>query len=94
MIFRLDTAYNKHEMIKIGNQIRKKIRKYYRKCSNNFAVDCMMSFFHPEPQLLNKQRAISQSLFDKDDVGIPRKCFNQSQHQICSFWHQFSGFIS
>ena len=42
MIFRLFTVYNKHEMLKIGNQIRKN-RKYYRKCSDNFAAYCTLN---------------------------------------------------
>ena len=42
MIFGLHTAYNKHEMIKIGNQIREK-SQVHRKCSNNFAADCIKS---------------------------------------------------
>ena len=40
IIFRLYTVYNKHAMIKIGNQTREN-PKYYRKCSNNFATDCI-----------------------------------------------------
>ena len=40
MIFRLYTVYSKYEMIKIGSKTEK-YRKYYRKCSNNFAVDSM-----------------------------------------------------
>ena len=40
MIYKLHTVYNKHEMIKIGNQITEN-RKYYRKYSNNFAADCI-----------------------------------------------------
>ena len=39
LIFRLYTDYNKHEMIKNWQQKREKNRKYYRKCSNNFAVN-------------------------------------------------------
>ena len=39
MIFRLYTVYNKHEIIKLTIKTEKN-RKYYRKCSNNFAVDC------------------------------------------------------
>ena len=38
VIFRLFTVYNKHIMIKIGYKPEKN-RKYYRKCSNNFAAD-------------------------------------------------------
>ena len=33
------TVNNKHEIIKFGNQTREN-RKYYRKCSNDFADDC------------------------------------------------------
>ena len=40
MNFRLHIDYNKHEMIKIGNQTKKNC-KYYRKCSDNFSADCM-----------------------------------------------------
>ena len=39
MIFRLYTVYNKHDMIKIDNETRKKAQ-VYRKCSNKFAADC------------------------------------------------------
>ena len=38
MILRLYTVYNKHEMIKTGNQTEK-IPMYYRKCSYTFAAD-------------------------------------------------------
>ena len=38
IIFRIHTIYNKHEIIKIGNQTKKN-REYYRKYSNNFADD-------------------------------------------------------
>ena len=37
MIFKFYAAYNKHDMVKIGNKTREK-HKYYRKCLNNFAV--------------------------------------------------------
>ena len=37
MIFRLYTVYNKHEMIKIGNQTREKYQ-----ILNNFVADCRM----------------------------------------------------
>ena len=46
MIFRLCPVYNKHEMKKIDSQIREN-RKYYRKCSSNFAADCRSSSFPP-----------------------------------------------
>ena len=39
-IARLYTVYNKHETIKIDTQPQKNY-KYYRKCSNNFAADCI-----------------------------------------------------
>ena len=45
MIFRFYIFYNKHQMIKIGNKTRKKNRKYYRKCSNNFDDDCTIRKF-------------------------------------------------
>ena len=38
MICRHNTIYNKHETMKIGNQIEKN-RKDYEKCSKNFADD-------------------------------------------------------
>ena len=41
MIFRLHTVYNNNEMIKLATKSEKN-RKYYRKCSNNFAVDCKL----------------------------------------------------
>ena len=45
MIFRLEAVYKKHEMIKIREKLEKikleKNCKYYRKCSNNFAADCI-----------------------------------------------------
>ena len=44
MIFRLYTVYKEHEMIKIGNQTEKN-RKYYFKCSNNFAANCSDDFY-------------------------------------------------
>ena len=37
-ILRYYTIYKKHEMIKIDNQARN--RRYYHKCSKNFAADC------------------------------------------------------
>ena len=37
MFFRIYTVNKKHDMIKIGNQTR-----VYHKCSNNFAVDCIL----------------------------------------------------
>ena len=40
MIFKLNTVFNKLEMIKTGNQTREINRKYYRKCSNNFDANC------------------------------------------------------
>ena len=40
MIFWLYTIYEKYDMIKISNQTKKN-RKYYHKCSNNFAGDCI-----------------------------------------------------
>ena len=39
MIFKLYTVYDKHEMIKLAIKPEKNY-KYYRKCSNNFIVDC------------------------------------------------------
>ena len=40
MISRLYSVYNKHGIIKLA--IKPEINlKYYRKCSNNFAADCM-----------------------------------------------------
>ena len=36
MIFRAYTVYNKHDMIKFGNQTRKN-----RKYSNNLVADCL-----------------------------------------------------
>ena len=40
MLFRLYTVYNKHEMIKIGNQTKENC-KYYRKWSKFLSADCM-----------------------------------------------------
>ena len=39
MIFRLHAVYDKHELMKLGNQSKEKLQ-YYHKCSNNFAADC------------------------------------------------------
>ena len=44
MIFRLYTVFNKHEMIKIGNQIREKSQK----CSNSFVDDCTVIMLFQE----------------------------------------------
>ena len=40
MTFRFYTINTKHEMIKNGNQTRKN-HKYYPKCLNYFAADCI-----------------------------------------------------
>ena len=40
MIFRLSAVYNKHEVIKIGNQPEKTSKQHF-KCSHNFAADCI-----------------------------------------------------
>ena len=39
MTFRIYTLYNKRQMIKKLQSNKRKNRKCYRKCSNNFAVD-------------------------------------------------------
>ena len=44
MIFKIDTVYNKNEMIKIGKSEKK--QKYYRKCSNNLAADCKFGRYY------------------------------------------------
>ena len=42
MIFRFYVVFNRHQLIKIGNQTREKSQELSQ-CSNNFAADC--SFF-------------------------------------------------
>ena len=51
MFFMLYSVYNKHEMIKTGNQTRKN-RKYYRKCLNTSIGANFEKFLEwPERQL-------------------------------------------
>ena len=50
MILRFYTVYNKHEMLKIDNQMREK-SQVYRKCSNNFPSDCKSQFLDTKPGL-------------------------------------------
>ena len=38
------TLCNKRKTIKFGNKKSEKNRKYYRKCSNNFAADCRLGY--------------------------------------------------
>ena len=48
MIFRLYTAYNKHDNIKNSRLKPQKNLKYYRKCSNNFAANLTVSWAYFE----------------------------------------------
>ena len=63
MICRIYTVYNKHEMIKIGNQAEKNC-KYYRKCWNNFAIDCTSKTLQ---RFSNTYRTIELKFFNRPE---------------------------